>query len=89
MINVTLPCFIVRMPNFQSNILSSVFYGTVIAEILGIARSSSSVISFYEITSALITPMEKQDKNRGKLIKSRRRMISSSFRSMIYQIEIS
>ena len=49
--------FIVRLPNFHSNILSSVFYGIV--------RDPS----YWEIFffSALITRMEKQDGNRENL----------------------
>ena len=60
--------FIVCMPNFHSNIPSSVFYGTMMPEILRIARSSCSFISFYEKTSALVTCMDKQGGNNGKLI---------------------
>ena len=39
------------------------------SEIRRIARSSSSVRGFYEKNSALTTRMEKQGRNRGKLIK--------------------
>ena len=46
-----------------------VFHGTMMSEFLQIARSSFSVIRFYEKTSALITQIEKQGGNRGKLIK--------------------
>ena len=56
------------MPNLHSNIPSSVSCGTVMSEMLRIARSSH-VISFYEKNSALIACMEKQGKNRVKLIK--------------------
>lgn len=52
--------FIVHMPNLHSNISSSIFYGTVISEILHITRSSSSVLRFYDKSSSLITLMEKQ-----------------------------
>ena len=48
-INVTVFLFyIICMPNFHTNIPLCCFYGTV----------SSSAISFYEKTSAVITPME-------------------------------
>ena len=43
------------------------FYGTVMSEILHIARSSSSAISCYEKTTVLITRIEKQ---RGNIKKS-------------------
>ena len=56
------------MPKFHSNIPSSVFYGTVMSEILRIARSSSSVVIIYEKASALIISMEKQGENSGKPI---------------------
>ena len=55
------------MPSFHSNTTSSVFYGTVMSEILHIARSSSSAISCYEKTSVLITRIEKQRGNIKKL----------------------
>ena len=45
------------------------FYGSMMSMILHIGRSSSSVISFYEKTSALITRMKKQGGNRRKLMK--------------------
>ena len=48
----------------QAFILLSVFYGTAMSEILRIAGSSSSVVRFYEKTSALITRMKKQGENR-------------------------
>ena len=47
--------------------LHHVFHGTVMSEFLWSARSSFSVIRFYEKTSALITYMEKQGGNREKL----------------------
>ena len=86
-----LPFCIVRMPKFHSNIQSFVFYGTVMSEILRISRSSSSVIGFNEKTSALIKRMEKQGGNKRKLIKqiTGQMKINSSFKNMIYQIEIS
>ena len=61
--------------------------GTVMSETIRIATSSSSVISFYEKTSALITRMEKQGGNRGKLIKEIKRAYANHqlSRSMIYQ----
>ena len=49
--------FIVRLPNFHSNILSSVFYGIV--------RDPSDWEIFF--FSALITRMEKQGGNRENL----------------------
>ena len=45
------------------------FYGTVISEMLCIARLSSSVISFYEKTNARITRMKKQGGNREKVVR--------------------
>ena len=57
------------MPNIHSNIRSSNFYGILMSELLCIAGSSTFVISFYEKTNALITLMEKQSGNWGKLIK--------------------
>ena len=47
--------FIVSMPNLQKSIPSSILYGTVMSEILSIERSTSSSVSFYEKSSALIT----------------------------------
>ena len=43
------------------------------SETVHIARSSSTVVSFYEKTSALKTRMEKQSGNRGKVIKEIKR----------------
>ena len=60
--------FILCMPNLHSSIPSSVSYGTVMSEMLRIARSSH-VITSYEKNSALIACMEKQGENRVKLIK--------------------
>ena len=60
--------FIFRIPNFPRIISSSVFYGTVISEILRIARSSSSILIIDDESSTLITRMEKQGENRGTLI---------------------
>ena len=42
-------------------------FGTEMSEILPFVRSPSSVISLYEKTNVLITRMEKQGGNRGKL----------------------
>ena len=60
--------FVLHMPNFHSNISSSIFYEIVLFEILCIAISSSES-SFYEKDSAQITRMEKQVGSLGKLIK--------------------
>ena len=65
--------FTIRMPNLHSNIPSSAFCGTVMSETFRIVRLSSSSSSFYEKISALITHMEKQGENRGKLIKEIKR----------------
>ena len=69
-INVTVFFFIVSMPKFHSNIPSSIFYETVMFKILRIARSFSSVVSFYEKTSAHVTRIKKQAWIRGKQLKS-------------------
>ena len=61
--------FIVRMTNFHSNIPSSVFYVTVMSDILCITRSSSSVIGFFWKNHFANNTMEKQDGNRAKLTK--------------------
>ena len=61
-----------KLPKVDGNILLSIFYGTVMSEILRIARSSSSVALFYGKTNARIiriTWKEKQSGNRLKLIK--------------------
>ena len=42
-------------------------FGTEMSEILPFVRSPSSVISLYEKANVLITRMEKQGGNRGKL----------------------
>ena len=61
--------FIVRMPNIHSNIPSSIFYGTVLSEILRIARATSSFLNFSKKTAALLTRMENQGGNRRKLVR--------------------
>ena len=61
--------FIVRMPNLHSNIPSSVFYGTVMSEVLRIARASSLFSDFSEKTLSLMMRMEKQGGDRRKLVK--------------------
>ena len=61
--------FIVRMPNFHSNIPSSIFYGTVMSEVLRIARSCSSITSFNEKCVCLINRMDSQGGNRRRLVK--------------------
>ena len=60
--------FVLRMPNFHSNISSPIFFEIVLFEILCIAISSSE-LSFYEKDSAQITRLEKQVGSWGKLIK--------------------
>lgn len=57
------------MQNFHGNVSSSIFYGTVSSDILHIAKSSSSVLSFDGKINELITRMEKHCGNRRKLIK--------------------
>ena len=59
----------VGMPSFHSNIPSSIFYPTVMSEVLRIARASSSVTGFNEKCNVLINRMENQGGNRRKLIK--------------------
>ena len=44
--------------------IATFHHGTVMSKILRTARSSSSIISFYEKASALITRLEKQGGNR-------------------------
>ena len=61
--------FIVRMPNFHSNIPSSIFYGTVFSEILRIARASSSFASFSGKVREIFNRMEKQGGNKRRLVK--------------------
>ena len=56
--------FIVVMSKFHNNILTSICYGTVVSEIISIARSSLSVVSIYEKSNALITRIEKQGYSR-------------------------
>ena len=58
----------VRMPNIHSNIPSSIFYGTVMSEVLRIARITSSYVNFTNKINALLTRMENQGGNRRKLV---------------------
>ena len=61
--------FIVRMPNFDSNIPSSIFYGSVLSEILRIARASCYFEDFFVKVKTLFQRMINQGGNRKQLIK--------------------
>ena len=61
--------FIVRMPNFDSNIPSTIFYGTVLSELLRIARASSFFEDFFTKINALFQRMENQGGKRRLLVK--------------------
>ena len=58
---------IVRMPHSISNIPSSIFYSSVGAEVLRIARASSNVTSFLKSTKVIISRMLSQGANVKKL----------------------
>lgn len=60
------PFSIVRMPFCSSNIPSSIFYASVGAEILRIARATSNIDTFLLSTRTLISRMIKQGANRGR-----------------------
>ena len=58
---------IVRMPHSISNIPSSIFYSSVGAEVLRIARANSNVDSFLKSTKVIISRMLRQGANVDKL----------------------
>lgn len=53
------------------------------SEILNVAISSSSALTFYEKSNELITRKEKQDANKGKLITQI--LKAYAFKSTIYE----
>ena len=63
------PFSIVRLPYLQSNLPSVIFYSSVSAEILRIARATSNQVNFIKSAKAHLDRMTKQGANRNKLEK--------------------
>ena len=67
------PFDIVRMPHRNSNIPSRIFYSSIGAEILRIARTSSNCKSFQESSKKLLSRMFKQGAIKERVIKTLKR----------------
>ena len=61
------------MPHHKSNILSQIFYSSIGAEILRIARTSSDCKSFTESSKKLLGRMFRQGAIKEKVIKTLKR----------------
>ena len=61
--------FIVRMPHFDSNIPSSIFYGSILSEFLRIARNTLLLEEFVPKSKDLFLRMCKQGGEKKKIIK--------------------
>ena len=61
------PFHIVRMPYKSSNLPSNIFYSSIGAETLRIARASNNTASFFSSVKPLISRMLKQGANASKL----------------------
>ena len=62
------PFFIVRMPDLNGNIPSHIFYGSVMSEILRIARSTLLYADFLPVASSLLTRMTNQGGSKVRLL---------------------
>ena len=63
------PFHIVRMPQYSSNIPKYIFYGSILAEFIRIARSTLKLKDFVEKTTILIKRMVKQGGKQDRIFK--------------------
>ena len=63
------PFFIVRMPHFESHILSTIFYGSIFSEFLRIARCTLKLEHFLPRASELGSRMLSQGSNQSYMNK--------------------
>ena len=63
------PFHIVRMPQYSSNIPKYIFYGSILAEFIRIARSTLRLKDFVEKTTILIKRMVKQGGKQDRIFK--------------------
>ena len=62
------PFSIVRMPFYSSNVPSTIFYSSISAEILRIARATSNTADFLNSARTLLSRMTKQGAKRSKVV---------------------
>lgn len=60
--------FVVRMPYLSSNILSTIFYGSIFSEILRIARFTLRLTAFMPKVSQLFIRMRTQGGNKAGIL---------------------
>ena len=87
------PFFIVRMPDLSGNIPSHVFYGSVMSEILRIARATLLYKDFLVKSKELFNQMLNQGASLSLLLKQIRKVVLShpeafnSFQKTVYNIQ--
>ena len=80
----TFPFDIVRMPYLDSNMPSRIFYSTLNAEILRIARCTTEREAFVKSANKLCTRMLKQGANYNRTIHSLTKIYGKHFESFVF-----